>query len=61
MDWGTDDDDKGKEKGDGVDEVDAVSSGPGGMEIDPDLEMDMAVMQGCMLSIRAFPSFFRPF
>ena len=53
VDWGTDDEGDGEEKGDGVDEVDALSDGLGGMEIDPDLEMDVAAMQGFVKSMSA--------
>ncbi|KAG8214154.1 hypothetical protein J3R82DRAFT_10921 [Butyriboletus roseoflavus] len=55
VDWGTEDEDEDgeseNEEGEEMDELDAVSNGLGGMEIDPDLVMDVNAMQGFMNSM----------
>ncbi|KAH0828093.1 hypothetical protein J3R83DRAFT_3752 [Lanmaoa asiatica] len=54
VDWGTEDE---NEDGEGEEEdedgMDAVSNGLGGMEIDPDLVMDVNAMQGFLKSMSA--------
>ena len=53
LDWGTEDEDEGE---DGVveeDGVDALSNGLGGMEIDPDLDLDVDAMRGFVKSMSA--------
>ena len=56
VDWGTEDEDKDEVKSQGGEEddgVDAVSDGLGGMQIDPDLEIDVDAMQGFVKSMSA--------
>ena len=58
VDWGTEDEDKDQVKSQGGEDddddgVDAVSDGLGGMQIDPDLEIDVDAMQGFVKSMSA--------
>ena len=54
VDWGTEDEDEdGVGRGEDSDAVDAVLDGPGGMDIDPDLKLDVNAMQGFLKSMSA--------
>ncbi|KIJ18484.1 hypothetical protein PAXINDRAFT_128634 [Paxillus involutus ATCC 200175] len=59
VDWGTGSEEEGDERGGVDDKVNEVSDGLGGMDVDPELELDANAMKGFLKSMSAEGSRFR--